>query len=89
MLQALPRLSRAVVRVRRIGAQVNAMALNHQSSGSAQCQDQAGSVTAAILIIGDEILKVRTAVLLISYLVVQVIRCPFIDINKLSIIQTL
>ncbi|KAG5270864.1 hypothetical protein AALO_G00173170 [Alosa alosa] len=59
MLQALPRFSSAVVRVRRIGAQITAMALNHQSS-SASSQDQGGVVTAAILIIGDEILKGHT-----------------------------
>lgn len=54
------------------------MAHNHQSS-CASTKDQAGTVTAAILIIGDEILKVIiTAVLLIGYLVVQYISHPFL-----------
>ncbi|KAL2084200.1 hypothetical protein ACEWY4_019718 [Coilia grayii] len=60
MLQVLPRLSRAAERVRRIRTQVTAMALNHQSS-SASPLDKGGPVTAAILIIGDEILKGHTA----------------------------
>lgn len=52
MLQALPRLSRAVERIRRVGAQLSSMAQN----GSTENGEPA---TAAIVIIGDEILKVR------------------------------
>ena len=73
MLQALPRLSRAAVRVRRIGIQVTAMALNHQSTSPSR--DKGGTVTAAILIIGDEILKVIADQLNSSYLV-QVVSQP-------------
>lgn len=61
MLQAVSRLSRAAVRVRTVAAQVQVttvtMAQNHQSCGTS-CQQKGGAVTAAILIIGDEILKV-------------------------------
>ncbi|XP_038851110.1 FAD synthase-like [Salvelinus namaycush] len=63
MLQAVSRLSRAAVRVRRVAAQVQVttvtMAQNHQSCGIS-CQQKGGAVTAAILIIGDEILKGHT-----------------------------
>ncbi|XP_041708855.1 FAD synthase isoform X2 [Coregonus clupeaformis] len=63
MLQAVSRLSRAAVRVRRVAAQVQVttatMAQNHQSCGNS-CQQKGGAVTAAILIIGDEILKGHT-----------------------------
>ncbi|CDQ89149.1 unnamed protein product [Oncorhynchus mykiss] len=63
MLQAVSRLSRAAVRVRRVAAQVQVttvtMAQNHQSCGTS-CQQKGGAVTAAILIIGDEILKGHT-----------------------------
>ncbi|XP_064863077.1 FAD synthase-like isoform X3 [Oncorhynchus nerka] len=62
MLQAVSRLSRAAVLVRRVAAQVQVttvtMAQNHQSCGTS-CQRNGGAVTAAILIIGDEILKER------------------------------
>uniref|UniRef100_A0A4W5RFS5 Flavin adenine dinucleotide synthetase 1 n=1 Tax=Hucho hucho TaxID=62062 RepID=A0A4W5RFS5_9TELE len=59
MLQAVSRLSRAAIRVRRVADQVTTvtMAQNHQSCGTS-CQQNGGAVTAAILIIGDEILKV-------------------------------
>uniref|UniRef100_A0A3P8ZXP4 FAD synthase n=1 Tax=Esox lucius TaxID=8010 RepID=A0A3P8ZXP4_ESOLU len=61
MLQPLPRLSRAAVRLRRVAAQVTTatMAQNHQSCHTS-CQEKGGAVTAAILIIGDEILKGHT-----------------------------
>ncbi|KAL0985251.1 hypothetical protein UPYG_G00154600 [Umbra pygmaea] len=61
MLLAVSRLSRAAVRVRRVVAQVTteAMAQNHQSCDTS-CQQKGGAVTAAILIIGDEILKGHT-----------------------------
>ncbi|KAJ8005009.1 hypothetical protein DPEC_G00142200 [Dallia pectoralis] len=61
MLQALPRLSRAAVRVGRLAAQVTTatMAQNHQSCHTS-CQQKGVAVTAAILIIGDEILKGHT-----------------------------
>ncbi|KAI4874470.1 hypothetical protein NFI96_008723, partial [Prochilodus magdalenae] len=56
MLQALPRLSRAVGRIRRVGAHVTSMARN----GSSSSLENGGAATAAILIIGDEILKGHT-----------------------------
>ncbi|CAM4700147.1 unnamed protein product [Leuciscus chuanchicus] len=56
MLQALPKIRRAVKRVQQIGAQIIPMAQNCNAS-SAQ---KDGTVTAAILIIGDEILKGHT-----------------------------
>ncbi|KAG9345391.1 hypothetical protein JZ751_009938 [Albula glossodonta] len=58
MLQALPRLCRAAVRVRRVGAQVT-MSQNHKCCSMAPTQE-GGTVTAAIIIIGDEILKGHT-----------------------------
>ncbi|XP_062848861.1 FAD synthase isoform X2 [Trichomycterus rosablanca] len=57
MLQALPRLGRAVGRIRRIGAHLTSMAEN----GSTLSADNEGAVTAAIIVIGDEILKGHTA----------------------------
>ncbi|XP_051574734.1 FAD synthase isoform X1 [Myxocyprinus asiaticus] len=56
MLQALPWISRAVVRIRRVGAQIIPMAQNCNASST----EKGGAVTAAILIIGDEILKGHT-----------------------------
>ncbi|XP_072536552.1 FAD synthase isoform X2 [Salminus brasiliensis] len=56
MLQALPRLNRAVGRIRRVGAHITSMARN----GSSSSAEEGGGVTAAILIIGDEILKGHT-----------------------------
>ncbi|XP_017579966.1 FAD synthase [Pygocentrus nattereri] len=56
MLQALPRLNRAVGRIRCVGAHVTSMARN----GSGSSAEDGGAVTAAILIIGDEILKGHT-----------------------------
>lgn len=56
MLQALPQISRAVVRIRRVGAQIVPMAQNCSDSST----QKGGAVTAAILIIGDEILKGHT-----------------------------
>lgn len=56
MLQALPQISRAVVRIRRVGAQIIPMAQNCSDSST----QKGGAVTAAILIIGDEILKGHT-----------------------------
>ncbi|XP_030639469.1 FAD synthase [Chanos chanos] len=56
MLQALPRLGRAAVRIRRVGAQITAMAQNCTIS----TQEKGGATTAAIIIIGDEILKGHT-----------------------------
>ncbi|KAG9275878.1 FAD synthase isoform X1 [Astyanax mexicanus] len=56
MLQALPRLNRAVGRIRRVGAHITSMARNGGSSAA----EDGGGVTAAILIIGDEILKGHT-----------------------------
>ena len=63
MLLSLPRLSRAAVRVRRVTAQVTkaTMSQNHRD-GSVSAQAEGGATTAAILIIGDEILKVRPEV---------------------------
>lgn len=52
MLQALPRLSRAVERIRRVRAHLSSMA---QNGGT----ENGEAVTAAIVIVGDEILKVR------------------------------
>ncbi|XP_062311961.1 FAD synthase isoform X1 [Osmerus eperlanus] len=61
MLLSLPRLSRAVVRVRRVAAQVTkaTMSQNHRDC-SVSAQAEGGATTAAILIIGDEILKGHT-----------------------------
>lgn len=56
MLQALPQIRRAVKRVQRIGAQIIPMAQNCNTSST----QKNGSATAAILIIGDEILKGHT-----------------------------
>ncbi|XP_077067134.1 FAD synthase isoform X2 [Siphateles boraxobius] len=56
MLQALPKIRRAVKRVQRIGAQIIPMAQNCNASST----QKDGAVTAAILIIGDEILKGHT-----------------------------
>lgn len=63
MLQALPQISRAVVRIRRVGAQIIPMAQNCNDSST----QKGGAVTAAILIIGDEILKVKKLQLLMSH----------------------
>ncbi|KAM9488149.1 FAD synthase [Clarias gariepinus] len=54
MLQALPRLSRAVERIRRVRAHLSSMA---QNGGT----ENGDAVTAAIVIVGDEILKGHTA----------------------------
>ncbi|XP_026228438.1 FAD synthase isoform X1 [Anabas testudineus] len=59
LIFALPSLSRAVVRVRRLAAQLSkaTMSTNHQGSSPSSA---ANAPTAAILIIGDEILKGHT-----------------------------
>uniref|UniRef100_A0A8C1SFG8 FAD synthase n=1 Tax=Cyprinus carpio TaxID=7962 RepID=A0A8C1SFG8_CYPCA len=54
--QALPRISRVVKKVQRIGGQIIPMAQNCTASST----QKDGAVTAAILIIGDEILKGHT-----------------------------
>ncbi|XP_077067125.1 FAD synthase isoform X1 [Siphateles boraxobius] len=54
--KALPKIRRAVKRVQRIGAQIIPMAQNCNASST----QKDGAVTAAILIIGDEILKGHT-----------------------------
>ncbi len=54
MQQALTRISRVAKRVQQIGAQIIPMAQNSNASST----QKDGTVTAAILIIGDEILKV-------------------------------
>uniref|UniRef100_A0A671NV81 FAD synthase n=1 Tax=Sinocyclocheilus anshuiensis TaxID=1608454 RepID=A0A671NV81_9TELE len=54
--QALPRISRVAKRVQRIGAQITPMAQNCNASST----QKDGAVTAAVLIIGDEILKGHT-----------------------------
>lgn len=56
---ALPKLSRAVVRVRRLAAHLSkaTMSTNHQGSSPSSAAN-GDTPTAAILIIGDEILKV-------------------------------
>ncbi len=54
MQQALTRISRVAKRVQQIGAQIIPMAQNCNASST----QKDGTVTAAILIIGDEILKV-------------------------------
>ncbi|KAJ8354812.1 hypothetical protein SKAU_G00223790 [Synaphobranchus kaupii] len=59
MLQALSRLGRAAERVRRLGAQVTAMSQTHQCCSTSSSRD-GDAVTAAIIIIGDEILKGHT-----------------------------
>ncbi|CAL8247243.1 unnamed protein product [Lota lota] len=63
-MQAVAKLSRAVVRVRRVAAQVTkaTMADSHHETRpySTAKTDEDGSNTAAILIIGDEILKGHT-----------------------------
>ncbi|XP_052475360.1 FAD synthase isoform X3 [Carassius gibelio] len=56
MQQALPRISKVVKRVQRIGSQIIPMAQNCTASST----QKDGAVTAAILIIGDEILKGHT-----------------------------
>ncbi|KAL4636144.1 FAD synthase isoform X1 [Arapaima gigas] len=56
---SLPRALRAAERVRRVGVQVTVMSQNH-SDCSATSQAEGGAVTAAIIIIGDEILKGHT-----------------------------
>ncbi|KTG39274.1 hypothetical protein cypCar_00032944 [Cyprinus carpio] len=56
MQQALPRISRVVKKVQRIGGQIIPMAQNCTASST----QKDGAVTAAILIIGDEILKGHT-----------------------------
>ncbi|XP_051722710.1 FAD synthase isoform X2 [Ctenopharyngodon idella] len=56
MLQALPKIRRAVKRVQQVGAQIIPMAQNCNASST----QKDGAVTAAILIIGDEILKGHT-----------------------------
>ncbi|XP_036395678.1 FAD synthase [Megalops cyprinoides] len=59
MLQALPRLCRAAERLRRLGVQVTAMSHSPRSNSTSSHQE-GGSVTAAVIIIGDEILKGHT-----------------------------
>ncbi|XP_016327307.1 FAD synthase isoform X2 [Sinocyclocheilus anshuiensis] len=54
--EALPRISRVVKRVQRIGGQIIPMAQNCNASST----QKDGAATAAILIIGDEILKGHT-----------------------------
>ncbi|KAF7708207.1 FAD synthase isoform X1 [Silurus meridionalis] len=54
MLQALPRLCRAMERIRRVGAHLSSMAQNGST-------ENGKAVTAAIIIVGDEILKGHTA----------------------------
>ncbi|KAM4600783.1 FAD synthase isoform 1-T2 [Polymixia lowei] len=60
-MQVIPKLSRAVVRVRRVAAQLTkaTMAENHQCSSPFSTAKE-DATTAAILIIGDEILKGHT-----------------------------
>ncbi|XP_040901353.1 FAD synthase [Toxotes jaculatrix] len=62
LIFALPKLSRAVVRVRRLAAQLSkaTMSSNHQGSSPSSTAN-GDAPTAAILIIGDEILKGHTA----------------------------
>lgn len=62
---AFPRLNKAAVRVRRLAAQFSkaAMATSHLSSSPSSAALGDGA-TAAILIIGDEILKVGDSVLI-------------------------
>ncbi|XP_066539288.1 FAD synthase [Hoplias malabaricus] len=57
MLQALPWLNRAARRISCVGSHITNMARN----GSSSSAEDRGAVTAAILIIGDEILKGHTA----------------------------
>ncbi|KAJ3598268.1 hypothetical protein NHX12_001779 [Muraenolepis orangiensis] len=64
-MQAVAKLSRAAVRVRRLAAQVTkeTMADSHHDTrpySTAKNEDEDGCTTAAILIIGDEILKGHT-----------------------------
>ncbi|XP_071385363.1 FAD synthase [Centroberyx affinis] len=60
-MQAVPKLSRAVVRVRRVAAQVTkATMANNQQCSSLSSTAKGDTSTAAILIIGDEILKGHT-----------------------------
>ncbi|XP_069552029.1 FAD synthase [Brachyistius frenatus] len=61
LLFSFPKLSRAVVRVRTLAAQLSkaAMSTNHQSSSPSSAA-KGDAPTAAILIIGDEILKGHT-----------------------------
>ncbi|XP_026886631.2 FAD synthase isoform X1 [Electrophorus electricus] len=56
MLQVLPQLNRAVWRIRCLGAHITSMAQN----GSVSFAEAGGTATAAILVIGDEILKGHT-----------------------------
>ncbi|XP_072250341.1 FAD synthase isoform X1 [Leuresthes tenuis] len=58
LIFSLPNLSRAAVRVRRLAAQLSTAAMSTNNAGSSSSSAASGDApTAAILIIGDEILK--------------------------------
>ncbi|GAA6220653.1 FAD synthase isoform X1 [Lates japonicus] len=86
LIFALPKLSRAVVRVRRLAAHLRkaTMSTNHQGSSPSSAAN-GDTPTAAILIIGDEILKGHTVDTNSAFLT-QALRKLGVSVQRITVI---